>query len=163
MKSEGDSTAAGLKAGASASNSILLHEAAPLFLGGAVEDDADLFEGDEAAVNHFVEAGKNLLDPLSGLDDFENDGQILRETKKLIGVVDAGAAIAADAAQNRCAGKAVFTEHFDDGFVERFAVPFVGLADMDAHQGALAFKFLVWHGDSVTLIGRWCPANPEHL
>src|SRR6266852_4867482 len=104
MKSEGDSTAAGLKAGASASNSILLHEAAPLFLGGAVEDDADLFEGDEAAVNHF-----------------------------------------------------------DDGFVERFAVPFVGLADMDAHQGALAFKFLVWHGDSVTLIGRWCPANPEHL
>jgi hypothetical protein len=72
-----------------------LHEAAPLLLGRAVEDDADFFDGDEAAVNHFVEAGKNLFDALGGLDDFENDGQILREAKKLVGVVDAGAAIAA--------------------------------------------------------------------
>jgi hypothetical protein len=33
--------------------------------------------------------------------------------------------------------------------VERFAMPFVGFADMDAHQSALAFKFLVRHGGSV--------------
>ena len=149
MKSEGDSTAAGLKAGASASNSILLHEAAPLFLGGAVEDDADLFEGDEAAVDHLVEAGKNLFDALDGLDDFENDRKILREAKKFIGVVDAGAPIAANSSQNRCAREAVFAKHLDNGFVEKFTVPFVGFADMDAHQGVLAFKFLVWHGDSV--------------
>src|SRR2546429_21347 len=55
----------------------------------------------------------------------------------------------ADAAQDRCAGEAVFAEHFDDGFMERFAVPFVGFADVDAHQGALTFKFLVGHGGSV--------------
>jgi hypothetical protein len=29
--------------------------------------------------------------------------------------------------------------------VERFAVPFVGFADVDAHQGALAFEFFVGH------------------
>src|SRR6267378_5854637 len=123
---------------------------ARLFFGRAIEDYADLFEGDEAAVNHFVEAGENLLYTLGGLDDFEDDRQILREAKKFIRVVDAGASVAADAAQHRRAGEAVFAEHFDDGFVERFAMPFIGFADMDAHQGALAFKFLVRHGGSVT-------------
>jgi hypothetical protein len=29
--------------------------------------------------------------------------------------------------------------------VERFAVPFVGFADVDAHQRALAFEFFVLH------------------
>src|SRR5437660_7590598 len=42
-------------------------------------------------------------------------------------------------------------------------MPFVGLADMDAHQGALAFKFFVRHGDSVTsdrpLVSRWFCIN----
>jgi len=33
--------------------------------------------------------------------------------------------------------------------MERFAVPFVGLGDVDAHQGALTFKFLVGHVGSV--------------
>ena len=50
-----------------------------LLFGGAVEDDADFFEGDEAAVDHFVEARKNFLDALGRFDDFENDGEILRQ------------------------------------------------------------------------------------
>jgi hypothetical protein len=29
--------------------------------------------------------------------------------------------------------------------VERLAVPFVGLADVDAHQSAFALEFLMWH------------------
>jgi hypothetical protein len=37
-----------------------------LFCDGAVEDDADFFEGDEATFDHFVEAG--LLD-VCGLAD----------------------------------------------------------------------------------------------
>jgi len=43
------------------------------------------------AVNHFVEAGENLLYTLGGLDDFEDDRQILRERRSLSVVVDAGA------------------------------------------------------------------------
>ena len=116
-----------------------------LFLRGAIEDDADFFEGDEAAVHHFIEAGKDLLDALGGFDDLENDGQVLRETKNLVRVIDARAAVAGDAAQDRCAGEAFLSQHFDDGFVERLAVPLVGFADVDAHQRAFAFEFLVRH------------------
>ena len=50
-----------------------------LFLGGTVEDDANFFQRDEPPVDHFVETGKNLFDALGGLDDFEDDGEILRE------------------------------------------------------------------------------------
>src|SRR6266446_1209833 len=71
-----------------------------LFLCGAVEDDANFFEGDEAAVNHLVEAWENFFDALVGLDDFENDGKILREAEKLVRVIDAGTAVAADASQH---------------------------------------------------------------
>ena len=63
-------------------------------------------------------------------------------------MVDARAAVAGDAAKHRRAGEAFFTEHFDDGFVERLAVPLVGLPDVDAHQGAFTFEFLVGHGGS---------------
>src|SRR5437588_10230466 len=55
-----------------------------LFLGGTVEDDANLFQGDEAAVDHFVETGKNLFDALGRLNDFEDDRQILGEAQKLV-------------------------------------------------------------------------------
>jgi len=120
------------------------------FLCGAIENDANFFQRDEAAVDHFVEARENFFDALGGLDDFENDGQILGEAEQFIRVIDAGAAVAADATKDGCAGEAVFAEHFDDGFVQGFAVPFVGFADMDAHQGALAFKFLVRHDGSET-------------
>ena len=44
-----------------------------LFFGGAVENDADFFEGDEAAIDHFVEAGKDGVDALLNLD-FMDDG-----------------------------------------------------------------------------------------
>src|SRR6266581_9116890 len=119
-----------------------------LLFGGAVEDDADFFEGDEAAIDHFVEAGKNFFDALSGFDDFEDDGKILGEAEELVGVIDAGAAVAGDATNDRGTGEAFFTEHLDDGVMERFAVPFVGFADVDAHQGAFALEFLVGHGFS---------------
>ena len=121
-----------------------------LFLGRAVEDDADFFEGDEAAIHHFVEAGKDFFDALGGLDDLENDGQVLRETKDFVGVIDARPAITRDAAKNGCARKAFFAQHFDNRFVERPAVPFIGFADVNAHQRAFAFKFLVRHRDPVT-------------
>ncbi len=44
-----------------------------LFLGGAVKDNADFFEGDEAAADHFIEAGKNLLNSFVGFDDLEDE------------------------------------------------------------------------------------------
>src|SRR5216683_1268161 len=95
-----------------------------LLFGGAVEDDADFFEGDEAAVDHFVEAGKNFFDAFGGLDDFEDDGEILGEAQNFVGVIDAGAAVASHAAQHGDAGKVFFAQHFDDGVGERFSVPF---------------------------------------
>src|SRR6266852_1051463 len=119
-----------------------------LVFSGAVEDDADFFEGDEAAVDPFVEARENFFDALGRFDDFEDDGKILRQAQKFIRVIDAGAAVAADATNDGGTGEAFFTEHLDDGVVESFAVPFVGFADMDAHQGALTFEFLVGHGFS---------------
>src|SRR5262249_10453593 len=52
-----------------------------LLLCGAVENDADFLEGDEAAIHHLIEAGKDLFNALGGFDDFENDGQVLGEAK----------------------------------------------------------------------------------
>jgi len=49
-----------------------------LFLGRPVKDDANFFQRDEAAVDHLVKAGKNFFDALGGLDDFEDNRQILR-------------------------------------------------------------------------------------
>ncbi len=49
---------------------MLLQKVRSLFLRGAIEDDANLFKGDEAAVDHLVEAGENFFDALGGLDDF---------------------------------------------------------------------------------------------
>ena len=46
-----------------------------LFLGRAVEDDADFFEGDEAAFDHFVEAREDFFDALLRFDDLEDDGR----------------------------------------------------------------------------------------
>src|SRR6266566_9441364 len=115
-------------------------------LSGAVENHAHFFECDQATVNHFVEARKDLLDTFGGLDDLQDDGQILREAENFVRVVDAGPAVAGHAAENGDAGKALFAQNFNNGFVERLAVPFVRFADVDAHQRALAFKFLVRHG-----------------
>src|SRR5215470_8944278 len=117
-----------------------------LLFRGAVEDDANFFEGDEAAADHFVETRKNGFDFFCSLDDFDDDGQILRETEDFVGVIRACAAVAADSAEDGCAGEAFATQEFDDGFVQGFAMPFVGFADMDAHQSAFAFEFLVSHG-----------------
>ena len=60
-----------------------MQEKAPLFFGRVVEDDTNLFKSDEAAVDHFVEAGKDFFDALGGLDDFKDDREILREAKQL--------------------------------------------------------------------------------
>ena len=68
-----------------------------LFPGGAVQDYADLFERDQAAIDHFVEARENFLDALDRLDDFEDDGEVLREAQKFVGVIDARSAVTADA------------------------------------------------------------------
>jgi fluoride ion exporter CrcB/FEX len=44
-----------------------------LFLRGAVEDNANFFQGDQPTANHFVEAGENLLNTFGGLDDLKDD------------------------------------------------------------------------------------------
>src|SRR6266478_5303117 len=79
---------------------------AALFFGGPVEDDADFLKGDEAAFDHFVEAGKNFLDALGGFNDLEHDGQVLGQTENLVGVIDARPAVAGHAAQHGDAGEA---------------------------------------------------------
>src|SRR5712664_2509245 len=117
-----------------------------LFLGGAVENDSHFFEGDEAAFDHFVEAGKNILDTLGRFDNLEDDGQVLGQAENLVGVVDARSAVASHAAKHGDAGKAVFAQHLHNGVVERLSVPFVRFADVNAHQCALAFEFFVSHG-----------------
>src|SRR5207253_1601536 len=100
--------------------------------------------------SHFVQPGKELFNALGGLDDLENDGQILGKAKDFVGVVDARATVARDAAKNGRTGETFLAQHFDNGFVERLAVPFVGLADVDAHQGAFALEFLMWHFGSLS-------------
>src|SRR6266571_2827732 len=115
-------------------------------LSGAVENHAHFFECDQATVNHFVEARKDLLDMFGRLDDLQDNGQILREAENFVRVVDAGPAVARDSAQDGYTGEALLAQDLNNGFVERLAVPFVRFADVDAHQRALAFKFLVRHG-----------------
>src|SRR5260370_14375564 len=72
-----------------------------LFLGGAVEDDADFFERDEAAVDHFVEAGKNFFDALPGIDDIEDDVDTFVEAGEVFFLVHARARVADHASQRR--------------------------------------------------------------
>src|SRR2546430_14428004 len=67
----------------------LRRHAPNLFLGRAVEDDADFFESDEAAFHHFVQVGENSFDALDGFDDFKNDGEVLRQAQQLVGVIAA--------------------------------------------------------------------------
>ena len=62
---------------------------ARLLFGGAVEDDANFFQGDEATVDHFVKFGKDLVDAFLVFDDFENDREVLRKAQEFVGVVDA--------------------------------------------------------------------------
>src|SRR6267143_2688256 len=118
---------------------------ARLFLGGAIENYPHFLERDEAAFDHFVEAGKNFFDALDGFDDLEDDGQVLGQAESLVGVIDARPAVAGHAAQHGDTGKAVFAQHLHNGVVERLSVPFVRFADVDAHQRALAFEFFVSH------------------
>src|SRR5271156_1594682 len=114
-----------------------------LFLGDAVEDYANFFQGDQSALDHFVETGENGVDAFLRFDDLDNNGQVLREAKNLVGVVDARAAKTGYAAQDGRAGEAFLAEHLDDGLRERLSVPFIGFTDVNAHQGALAFEFFV--------------------
>src|SRR5205807_6292009 len=76
-----------------------------LSFSGAVQDDADFLQGDEATIHHFVQPGKELFNALGGLDDLENDGQILGKAKDFVGVVDARATVARDAAKNGRTGE----------------------------------------------------------
>ena len=50
----------------------------------AVEDHADFFHGDQAAADHFVEAGKHGFDVLLRFNDFDHDGEVLREAQDLV-------------------------------------------------------------------------------
>src|ERR1700722_12848274 len=106
----------------------------------AVEDYADFFQGDQAAADHLVELGQDLFDALAGFDDFNDDGEILREPKHFVGVAAPVAAQAADAAQDGGTAEFFAAQQLDDGFIERLAVPAVGFTDVDAHQGALALE-----------------------
>src|SRR5712664_2913475 len=119
---------------------------ASLFVGGAVENYSHFFERNEAAFDHFVEAGENFFDALGGFDDLEHDGQVLGQAENFVRVIDARSAVASHAAQHGDAGKAVFAQHLHNGVVERLPVPSVRFADVDAHQRALAFEFFVSHG-----------------
>jgi len=48
--------------------------AAWLFAVGAVEDDADLFQRDEAATDHFIQAWKDALDAFGVFNHFDDNG-----------------------------------------------------------------------------------------
>src|ERR1700726_1055087 len=113
-----------------------------LFPRGAVQDHTDFLEGNQPALYHLVESRQDFFDKFRGFYDFQNDGKILREPKNLVGVIDARPAVPRDAAQDRHSREPILAQHLDNSFIERLAVPFVGLPDVNAHQRLLAFKFL---------------------
>src|SRR5439155_14736 len=76
-----------------------------LSFSGAVQDDADFLQGDEATIHHFVQPGKELFNALGGLDDLENGEQLLRTAKDVAGGVDARATVARDAAKTGRTGE----------------------------------------------------------
>src|SRR4029077_16969363 len=107
--------------------------------------------------DHFVELRKNALHALGILDHFDHHGQVLRKPENLVGVIAAGGAVAAHAAQYSGAAQSLFAEIFHQSFVERLAMPFIGFANVDAHQRGLAFESLMFHR---VLLSRAHRASP---
>jgi hypothetical protein len=44
---------------------------------GSVEDDVGLLERNQTAVDHLIQPGQDLFNPLRVLDDLNDDGQVL--------------------------------------------------------------------------------------
>ena len=119
-----------------------------LFLGRAIQNHAYFLQRDQAALNHAIQARQNLIDAFRGFYNFKNDGQVLRKPKNFVGVINAGAAVTGHAAQHGHARKAFLAQQFDNRFIKRLAMSFVGLADVNAHQCPLALKSFVRHVSS---------------
>src|SRR5579859_1049806 len=57
--------------------------------GGPMKDDANFFQSDQAAAQHFIQLGKNLLNPFGILDHLDNDGQVFGKAENRGGMVRA--------------------------------------------------------------------------
>jgi len=78
-----------------------------------------------------------------------SEGQILREAESLFSVIGAGAAISRRRARSTVAPESRLCEAFRRWLHGAVCRAICQIPDMDAHQGALALKFLVRLGDSV--------------
>jgi len=72
---------------------------------GAVVDDADFFEGNEAAFHHFIEDGKESVEFFFGVHDFDHERKVHGEAKDLGGMEAAGFTEAHGTAQDCRAGE----------------------------------------------------------
>src|SRR5882724_5948438 len=66
------------------------------FLRGAIQDYSYFFERDQPTFHHLVESWQDFLDAFRELDDLKDDRQILRQSKNLVGVIDARSAVTPD-------------------------------------------------------------------
>jgi hypothetical protein len=111
----------------------------------AVEDDPNLFKRNQASIHHGVQLGQNLLDAFGVFDHLDHNGKVLGEAENFLGVITAGRSIAAHAAQHCDAAEVFFAEKFHNGLIERLSLSFIAFANMNAHQGALALEFFMFH------------------
>jgi hypothetical protein len=58
-----------------------------------------LLKGNEAAVDHFVESGKNSLDAFSVFNHLDNDWEVLGKPEDLVSVIAGGRSVAARASK----------------------------------------------------------------
>src|SRR5262249_50560357 len=95
--------------------------------------------------DHVVELGKNGVDLLFRLHALDDEWQIERELEKAIGAQMAARAVSHDRSIHGGAGVVLSAQHLDDRRVQRLSVELVALADVDAHQHALALEAM--HGE----------------
>src|SRR5512135_3210627 len=105
---------------------------------GPVDDDLCPLEGYQSPSDHVVQLRQDRLDILLGVHALYDDRQVERETQHLLGVEPGGGPEARDPPEHGGPGEVPLAEQLHDRLVERAPVVLVPLADMDAHQGALA-------------------------
>src|SRR6185312_15272858 len=105
---------------------------------GPIHDHVGSLERDQTAADHLIELRKDRFDPFARFDALDDDREVRRQELDAVGVQSAAGSESHRCAKHGCAGIVALAEGADDRFVQRLAVKLVALADIDAHECALA-------------------------
>src|SRR5262249_45263918 len=99
-----------------------------------IEMDLYFFERRHAFLNFVIDQLEKLLQLFTGIDDFDDDWQILREPLDLERVQAAVRAKAQHTAEDGCSCQALLARFHDNPFVQQLAIVSIALAYEDPKQ-----------------------------